>query len=147
MAILRKPRGRLARAVVRTTLLTLIVLEFSLQAIALGVWVFYPRPSTPAPTAGESVVLCLGDSYTFGMGASDFAHSYPAQLGTIIAEHDDCWTVVNEGWPGHKSRDLLQQLDAQFERLGLDRKSLDELSPNIIGLQLKGEKDKIKKPS
>ncbi len=31
---------------------------------------------------------------------------------------------------------VANKLDAQFERLGLDRKSLDELSPNIIGLQL-----------
>jgi len=31
---------------------------------------------------------------------------------------------------------LANKLDAQFERMGLDRKSLDKLNPNIIGLQL-----------
>ncbi len=31
---------------------------------------------------------------------------------------------------------LANKLDAQFERMGLDRKSLDKLNPSIIGLQL-----------
>jgi hypothetical protein len=62
------------------------------------------------------VVLCVGDSYTFGYGATTAAGSYPAQLQRLLLESESgSWKVLNHGWPGQNSRDVLRQLDAQLE--------------------------------
>jgi lysophospholipase L1-like esterase len=62
-------------------------------------------------------VLCVGDSFTFGIGTTAGAHSYPASLQRALAARPDGpWAVVNEGWPGRNSRDLLENLAAQLQR-------------------------------
>jgi hypothetical protein len=68
---------------------------------------------TPLKTEGENVVLCLGDSYTYGSGSTSKEKSYPGQLGSLLhqgRQEGQRWRVVNGGWPGRNSAELLQRL-------------------------------------
>src|SRR5262245_14473463 len=48
---------------------SLVVLELLLQVLALGVWWVSPPVRVGRSGAGETVVLCVGDSFTQGVGA------------------------------------------------------------------------------
>lgn len=52
---------------------------------------------------GREVILCLGDSFTFGIGAEK-GFSYPDQLSRIL-EARQCgrYKVINSGIPGSNS--------------------------------------------
>lgn len=72
--------------------------------------------------SGLISVLCLGDSWTFGVGASP-GYSYPAQLQQIFnKEEPGKYKVYNGGSPGITSTRLLKNLP------GL----LKEYNPNIV---------------
>jgi hypothetical protein len=73
--------------------LTLALLEAALQLIAL---VADPgrdgRTADGAPLRPDDrVVLCVGDSFTFGMGASSPSRAYPARLETRLQQGQRCW--------------------------------------------------------
>ncbi|MGA1607790.1 MAG: GDSL-type esterase/lipase family protein [Planctomycetota bacterium] len=91
-----------------------VSLELLLQLGALCLfWLYAPGNTAPAPdTRGE--ILCIGDSYTFGVGASAPASSYPGQLQTRLDEHSLALRVVNAGFPGQHSADLARRLSAQI---------------------------------
>lgn len=74
-----------------------------------------------AVPAGASV-LALGDSITFGTGATAQT-SYPAELATITG-----WQVVNAGVPGDTSAGALARLPAL----------LKELSPRLVLVSIGG---------
>jgi lysophospholipase L1-like esterase len=63
------------------------------------------KPKTVPVPAGASV-LALGDSITFGTGATAQT-SYPAELATLTG-----WSVVNAGVPGDTSAGALARLPA-----------------------------------
>lgn len=57
------------------------------------------------PAEGARIVLCLGDSTTFGWAVSE-GESFPAQLEARLAANPDGgaqWSVVNAGVPGYSS--------------------------------------------
>ncbi|HKB16010.1 MAG TPA: GDSL-type esterase/lipase family protein [Planctomycetota bacterium] len=61
------------------------------------------------------MILCVGDSFTHGHGASSEAASYPAQLETLLrASGKGEWRVVNRGWAGQNSWDVLSKLEDQL---------------------------------
>jgi lysophospholipase L1-like esterase len=97
-----------------TAAATLLLLELMLQTLAVAVSVVH-RPD-PVPTASGGV-LCIGDSFTHGVSASDAQHSYPAQLEQVLRErHGLDLAVNNAGIPGQNSRDVIARLDAWLER-------------------------------
>jgi len=53
-------------------------------------------------------VLCLGDSFTYGQGATTREGAYPAVLESIITNAGHDIAVLNGGWPGRTSRDLIE---------------------------------------
>src|SRR5262249_16182965 len=74
---------------------------------------------TPRSSSGqaERVVLCVGDSFTYGEGASAADMAYPSQLQRLLDDAHDrshapgvAWRTVNAGWPGRNSSELLQRL-------------------------------------
>jgi len=72
--------------------------EFILQITALAMWYSdRPRP--------QHLVLCVGDSYTFGTGATASEYSYPSSLGRLLRKKDQPWRVANAGWPDLDSRE------------------------------------------
>jgi lysophospholipase L1-like esterase len=92
------------------TLGGLVALEVVLQvgALVLG------RGAAVPVTSGDGVaVLCVGDSFTYGLGAAEPAQSYPSVLGRSPGLEDV--QVVNLGWPGQDSGRVLARLPAQLE--------------------------------
>lgn len=88
----------------------LVVLELALQLGALVV----ARTAT-APPAAAGAVLCVGDSFTFGVGASGPAAAYPARLQEALAALGRPGVAVaNAGFPGQHSGDVLTKLPGQL---------------------------------
>lgn len=90
-----------------------LLLEAILQVGAGVMWLRH-RPETGVE---GPAVLCVGDSWTFGVAASNPATmSYPARLQAFLGEElpEEGWAVVNRGLPGQDSRDVLSRLPAQL---------------------------------
>lgn len=52
---------------------------------------------------GDRLIIALGDSCTFGFGASDDEHTYPAQLEELFRQSGEPVAVVNAGVVGYSS--------------------------------------------
>lgn len=81
----------------------------------------------------KSIILCLGDSSTFGIGARNIdKYSYPAQLQKILdkKQPDKRFKVINQGVPGINSSQLLHRF----------RGNLLKYKPDIVIVQV-GEND------
>ncbi len=73
---------------------------------------FAPRPEPGAD--GVYTVLCVGDSFTYGVGGQAF----PDQLEELLdasAQDPSRWRVVNKGVPGYTSRHILERLPEQLK--------------------------------
>ncbi len=90
----------------------LVTIEVGLQLVAAALW-WKNRPT--APWSEGRRVLCVGDSYTYGIGTTDRKYSYPSQLETLLqtADGKSSWSVWNGGWPGQNSAEVLQRLVPQ----------------------------------
>ncbi len=96
---------------------TLLLLEAVLQVGAWARWKGRWQPAESPARAGERVVLCVGDSFTYGFGASSAAGSYPAQLETTLNESGTgSWKVINGAWPGQNSWEVLRKLGDMLGR-------------------------------
>ncbi|MHC5065157.1 MAG: SGNH/GDSL hydrolase family protein [Planctomycetota bacterium] len=126
--------GRLRKAAL-ISIATILVLELVLQVASLVVWASHSGDETELNPAR---VLCVGDSYTFGVGASDpRTHGYPAQLESILQEDfGSDLRVNNRGWPGQDSRNLLARLD----------RDLREASPEVVCILI-GCNDRWNRPA
>jgi lysophospholipase L1-like esterase len=94
---------------------TFLLLELALQlGHVIVVLTHSPRDST---SAGSAVtVLCVGDSYTFGVGANSPEGSYPGQLQEILIDRlGSEIRVSNAGWPSQNSYDVVSRLQSQLE--------------------------------
>ncbi len=61
---------------------------------------------------GAHTVLCVGDSFTYGLGAASREASYPARLAQRLEQAAPRrYAVLNRGVPGASSADLLRRLD------------------------------------
>lgn len=90
-----------------------LLVEGVMQVAAYVIWSQQRKPVLPA--TGKTV-LCVGDSWTHGMGSLDCATgSYPARLQALLREHGATdWNVVNGGQSGQNSRDVLERLPSQI---------------------------------
>jgi lysophospholipase L1-like esterase len=87
-----------------------VSLELALQAFA---GVVHALRRTPEQPAGGAQVVCLGDSFTYGIGASTPDASYPAQLQALLRARGHNGLIVgNGGWPGQDSAFMLRRLPA-----------------------------------
>lgn len=111
--------GRALLATVVPALLLEAVLQLSAWVVSREAVRDTPHeaPGTANAATRSATVLCVGDSYTYGIGASGAAASYPARLEAHLRERTGAqWLVHNGGWPGRNSRDLLAELPGQLER-------------------------------
>lgn len=92
------------------------MLELTLQIAALAVHLATRKPAPPAVGVADSI-LCVGDSWTHGMGCSDVStRSFPAVLQELLRQRTDKpWQVVNGGQSGQNSRDVLLRLPSQLQ--------------------------------
>ncbi len=87
----------------------LVSFEVVLQVAAY--LIFRQELSEDVGDAGDRVILCVGDSFTYGLGASSESElSYPAQLQRLLAERPGpTWQVHNGGWSGRDSAAVLRR--------------------------------------
>ena len=88
-------------------LLALAVLEIALR-IAGGAAVL--RDSIALPSADSIVVLCVGDSHTWGNGLG-----VPARLAERLAERSPRYRVINLGVPGANTAQLRKRFEGYIE--------------------------------
>ncbi len=105
-------------------LLPLLAVELGLQVAAF----YASRSAVTDIERGRSArtsrtILCVGDSYTYGSGASTRENSYPGRLAQELAEASD-WNVINAGWPGRNSAQVMQRIPGM----------LAEYQPNVLCL-------------
>lgn len=81
----------------------------------------------PAPSPGKPVVLCLGDSTTFGANVED-EQTYPAYLRGALAREQVDAAVVNGGCPRWTITDQLEFLE----------RALPALEPRVVVLMFCG---------
>jgi lysophospholipase L1-like esterase len=106
---------RIALRALLATVIPLALLEAGLRVGASIARRIAASRAGPAATDGKRVVLCVGDSYTYGVGASDASHSYPGRLECRLdATTGSSWRVVDCGVPGQDSADVLRALPGQL---------------------------------
>jgi len=98
------------------------VCEILLSAVS-AVYKYGAAARLPSGSATYgNIVLCLGDSYTYGVGAPSGA-SYPCQLEKLLNDKSTKkYRVINGGIPGCNSGQLLRHL----------RENLDKYRPDIV---------------
>ncbi len=96
---------------------SVVLLEVCLQIASLFVAYAYDRNElTPGDEGGKSI-LCIGDSFTYGVGASSPDNSYPSVMNKELTDRLPLRpNLINAGWPGQNSRDLLAKLENQLEQ-------------------------------
>ena len=99
--------------------LSVFLAWFVIVAALLGACGREPRR---APLPVGSLVLAIGDSVTFGTGASP-GEDYPTQLATLSG-----WSIRNQGLPGDTSAGLRARIDA----------ALAETQPALVILEIGG---------
>ena len=82
------------------------IAEALLRALALPQ--FEPAPSPPC-VKDPPVILCLGDSFTYGVGAAP-GQSYPDRLQSLLDRSGKRFTVLRRGFPGENSYGLRLKL-------------------------------------
>lgn len=107
-------RRRFLTKAALAALLFFVALELVLQVGALVVSFGLGARSANAAQVGAPQVLCVGDSYTYGIGSSSPETSYPGALKRLLAARGHPHEVVNGGWPGQSSRDVLLRLHNQL---------------------------------
>jgi lysophospholipase L1-like esterase len=106
-------RGRKLRLLAAGTLAALCGFELLLQVLSLSIWWFGGSAAAPVDE-GSPRILCVGDSFTYGLGATSRENTYPSQLDAALEARDTDAQVINCGWPGSTSGDLLTKLDEQL---------------------------------
>lgn len=91
--------------------------EVFLQAASIVVYFKEKRPENLPDANGVKSIVCLGDSFTHGMGSSDASMTYPAQLQQALDQAaPGKWRVFPAAWPGRNSRDALEALIPVLEK-------------------------------
>ena len=65
------------------------------------------------------LVICIGESSTYGLGAGDTSGTYPAQLEGALRRlsNDNRWVVFNAGMPGYTSHEALVLTNLRLAKL------------------------------
>ena len=129
---------RLLAKTLRVLLVGFVFLELALQALSIGAHVTRrsANSSSDGDEGGARTVLCLGDSFTYGFGATNGGTSYPGRLeARLNARPNEQWRVVNSGFPGKNSAHALSSLGYHLENL----------NPNFV-IVLTGANDTWSRP-
>ncbi len=102
---------------------SLISVELVLQGIAYFNSISNSHPVNINKNTKQTIILCMGDSFTFGIGAKK-GYSYPEQLQQILNQKypPKQFKVLNAGQPGFNTVLTVQKT----------KKMIGELSPDIL---------------
>lgn len=100
-----RPRTLPWRRIVIAVASGVVALEFALQIGSLAI----AMRTSSTPVDGAEV-LCIGDSFTAGIGATTPGHSYPSALERHLSRHIPGIRVSNLGMPGQDSAYMLARL-------------------------------------
>lgn len=64
--------------------------------------------------AGKRVIICVGESSTWGTGSTSRDTTWPAVLGQLLAEKDPRFVVLNAGMPGYSTVENVQLLNLRL---------------------------------
>lgn len=92
-------------------LLAVAVVGLALELLLQGLHLFTARELQPPTDPDAVVVLCIGDSHTWGMG-----RGYPAALAEKLAQRSARYHVVNLGVPGSNTAQLRRRFVDYLER-------------------------------
>ena len=98
-------------------IITIILLEIFLRLFGF-IYIHHRLGSLNKRKAGDAVrLLCLGDSFTFGIGAPG-GYSYPEQLQQLLDRRlpNKKFIVYNEGRPGQNSSMLFRELPGNIQK-------------------------------
>jgi len=103
-------------------LICLLILEVALRVVG-SIYADISESDTGKNKKGTTTILCIGDSFTFGIGAPRDL-SYPAQLEKLLnqAAPGVKYSVINRGWPGQNSTQFLKRFEDY----------LKEFKPDIV---------------
>ena len=105
-----------ALAVVTSALLLVAIVEVTLSVLAWVAEGQFRRSIRPVDLRGETTVVCIGDSFTYGMGAPE-GHSYPDYLQRRFdADRPGEVRVVNLGRGGSNSSQAVIALETFLAR-------------------------------
>lgn len=103
----------------RRLLFSVVVFLVGVELVLQVAHVAAANLRTPAslPHPGAPVILCVGDSHTYGvkLAAED---SYPGQLQELFNQGGIPVNVINAGIPGQNSSELRRHLPALLEQYG-----------------------------
>jgi len=96
-------------------------LAAALTALELGLRVFAamgyrPRQTQASPPDSNGTILCAGDSFTYGLGASSRSKDYPGQLNDLFLRSGGHYAVLNAGVPGTNTALMLRRLPQALEQ-------------------------------
>ena len=96
---------------------SLVLLEIVLRLMGSFIFPSAGKISEIKKEKGEHVILCLGDSFTHGIGARK-GESYPDQLQQIFDKRcpDKKIRVINKGVGGFNSAKVLEAFNANIDR-------------------------------
>lgn len=89
----------------------LILLELLLQLAGLFLATLRDKETKP----GAKVIVCIGDSNTYGLYVKA-EEAYPAQLEKLIQADGKNYQVINLGAPGQNSSEILRDLPGIFKK-------------------------------
>ncbi len=96
----------------------LAVLLFLEAGLRLLGWLYLTRLPPPRLAGGNdrpAVILCLGDSHTYGIGARR-GQDYPSQLEIKLRDRGRKIQVINTGMPGNTTDKMLVSLRQQLRQ-------------------------------
>ena len=129
--------ARLALALLVPPLLIELLLQAGAGVVHLTQHERGAAPPSSSMGQADCALLCIGDSFTFGIGASSPENSYPGCVAKALSAQPigGCSKVVNAGWPGATSRDAALEL----------ARRLEEVKPAAVALLI-GANDLWRKP-
>lgn len=108
----RRARWRRLGSALIGIVLAFTLLELGLQIAAGCVWL--RRTTAPRPTNAARTALCVGDSFTFGLGTSTPGSAWPSVAARRCTEAGAPIAFINAAWPGSNSGEVLAGLGARL---------------------------------
>lgn len=116
---MEKNRERLLSFVIGIVI-CMVALEIALRVVG-SMYARMSETDSMGEKRGDTTILCIGDSVTFGIGAPR-SLSYPAQLQKLLSDSKSktTYTVINRGRPGQNSAQLLTRFEGQLKKFQPD---------------------------